>query len=64
MRRDAARILDEYLVASARAGDRADFSQLAERWQPKLLAHAYRLMGDRGRRAILCKMDGEILSKA
>ena len=47
MRRDAARILDEYLVASARAGDRADFSQLAERWQPKLLAHAYRLMGDR-----------------
>jgi len=47
MRRDAARILDEYLVASARAGDRAAFSQLAERWQPKLLAHAYRIMGDR-----------------
>lgn len=46
MRRDAARILDEYLVASARAGDRAAFSQLAQRWQPKLLAHAYRLIGD------------------
>lgn len=46
MRRDAARILDEYLVASVRTGDRAAFSQLAKRWQPKLLAHAYRLAGD------------------
>ncbi len=46
MRRDKARILDEYLVASAKAGDRAAFSQLAERWQPKLLSHAYRLIGD------------------
>ena len=46
MRRDAARILDEYLVASARAGDRAAFSRLSKRWQPKLLAHAYRLIGD------------------
>lgn len=47
MRRDAARILDEYLVASARSGDRTAFSQLAGRWQPKLMAHAYRLIGDR-----------------
>ena len=47
MRRDKARILDEYLVASAKAGNRAAFEQLAERWQPKLLSHAYRLMGDR-----------------
>ena len=47
MRRDKARILDEYLVASAKAGNRAAFQQLAERWQPKLLSHAYRLMGDR-----------------
>ena len=46
MRRDASRILDEYLVVSARSGDRSAFNQLAQRWQPKLLAHAYRLMGD------------------
>ena len=46
MRRDKARILDEYLAASAKAGNRAAFEQLAKRWQPKLLAHAYRLMGD------------------
>jgi len=46
MRRDASRVLDEFLVASVRAGDKAAFTQLAERWQPKLLAHAYRLMGD------------------
>lgn len=46
MRRDASRVLDEFLVASARTGDKAAFTQLAERWQPKLLAHAYRLLGD------------------
>lgn len=43
---DAARILDEYLVVSARAGDRAAFERLVRRWQPKLLAHAWRLTGD------------------
>lgn len=47
MTRNAARIFDEYLAASARAGDRAAFANLAERWQPKLLAHAYRLIGER-----------------
>lgn len=41
-----ARIFDEYLAASARAGDRAAFGLLAERWQLKLLAHAWRLLGD------------------
>lgn len=46
MQRSAAHILDEYLVASARAGDKAAFSRLAARWQPKLMAHAYRLIGD------------------
>ena len=46
MRRNAARILDEYLAASARAGDRHAFDQLAKRWHPKLLAHAYRLTGE------------------
>jgi RNA polymerase sigma-70 factor (ECF subfamily) len=39
------RTLDEFLVASARAGDRKGFEMLATRWQPKLLAHAWRLLG-------------------
>ncbi|MCK5747767.1 MAG: sigma-70 family RNA polymerase sigma factor [Oricola sp.] len=47
MAKATARIFDEYLAASARAGDRAAFGLLAERWQPKLLAHAYRLLGER-----------------
>jgi RNA polymerase sigma factor (sigma-70 family) len=45
--RGAARILDEYLVASAKAGDRKAFAMLAERWHGKLVAHAWRLTGDR-----------------
>ncbi|MFC2950864.1 RNA polymerase sigma factor [Marinicaulis aureus] len=44
--RQKARIFDEYLAAAARAGDRAAFTRLAERWQPKLLAHAFRLLGE------------------
>lgn len=47
MRRNAARIYDEYLAASARAGDRAAFARLAARWQSKLYSHACRLIGDR-----------------
>jgi RNA polymerase sigma factor (sigma-70 family) len=35
------------MVASARAGDRQAFAMLAERWQGKLVAHAWRLTGDR-----------------
>jgi len=46
MTRGTARVFDEYLAAAARAGDRAAFGRLAERWQPKLLAHAWRLMGE------------------
>lgn len=41
-----ARLFDEYLVASARAGDRKAFELLAERWHRKLVAHAWRLTGD------------------
>ena len=41
-----ARILDEYLVVSARAGDRRAFDLLARGWHPKLVAHAWRLTGD------------------
>lgn len=46
MGRSAERVFDEYLAAAARAGDRKAFGRLAERWQPKLVAHAYRLIGD------------------
>lgn len=46
MARTTARILDEYLVVSARAGDARAFDMLARRWQRKLVAHAWRLSGD------------------
>ncbi len=39
------RLLDEYLVLEARAGDRRAFRELYHRWQRKLLAHAWRLTG-------------------
>lgn len=47
MARGVDRILDEYLVASARTGDRRALGMLAERWQSKLVAHAWRMTGDR-----------------
>jgi RNA polymerase sigma-70 factor (ECF subfamily) len=40
------RVLDEYLLAAARTGDRKAFDLLARRWQRKLLAHAWRLLRD------------------
>ena len=46
MTRKTTRLFYEYLAAAARAGDRDAFGRLAERWQPKLLAHAWRLMGE------------------
>ena len=46
MARTAARIFDEYLVVSARAGDAKAFDLLARTWQKKLVAHAWRLTGD------------------
>ncbi len=42
----AERALDEFLVASARTGDRKAFALLVRRWNGKLLAHAWRLLGD------------------
>jgi RNA polymerase sigma-70 factor (ECF subfamily) len=42
----SARVLDEYLVVSAKAGDQRAFDLLARRWHPKLVAHAWRLTGD------------------
>jgi RNA polymerase sigma factor (sigma-70 family) len=46
MARTAARIFDEYLVLSAKTGDRRAFELLARRWQKRLVAHAWRLTGD------------------
>lgn len=46
MDRTRAQLLDEYLVAAARTGDRKAFDLLARRWGRKLLAHAWRLTGD------------------
>lgn len=46
MDRTREQLLDEYLVASARTGDRKAFDLLARRWGRKLLAHAWRLTGD------------------
>jgi RNA polymerase sigma-70 factor (ECF subfamily) len=40
------RALDAYLVASARLGDRRSFAMLVKRFDPKLRAHAWRLLGD------------------
>jgi RNA polymerase sigma-70 factor (ECF subfamily) len=40
------RLVDEYLVVAARAGDRRAFGDLVKRWQRRLLAHAWRLTGD------------------
>jgi RNA polymerase sigma-70 factor (ECF subfamily) len=42
----ARRLLDEYLVVSAQGGDRRAFADLARRWHPRLLSHAWRLTGD------------------
>lgn len=40
------RIVEEYLVACARLGDKAAQEQLVKRWQKQFLAHAYRLLGN------------------
>ena len=40
------RALEAYLVASAKTGDRAAMDKLVRLLQPRLLGHAYRLLGD------------------
>jgi RNA polymerase sigma factor (sigma-70 family) len=47
MARDRERLLDAYLVASARLGNREAFASLVRRWNGKLVAHAWRLLRDR-----------------
>jgi RNA polymerase sigma-70 factor (ECF subfamily) len=44
--RQKERALDAYLVASARLGERRSFEMLVKRFDPKLRAHAWRLLGD------------------
>lgn len=46
MSRESERIYDEFLVAAAVTGDQAALSRLVARWQPRLLRHAWRLLGD------------------
>ncbi len=46
MELDPERALDDYLVAAARLGDRQAFGLLFKRWNRKLVAHAWRLLGD------------------
>ena len=46
MTRDSERIYDEFLVAAAMSGDRLAWSRLVTRWQPRLLRHAWRLLGE------------------
>ncbi|MDQ3287585.1 MAG: RNA polymerase sigma factor [Pseudomonadota bacterium] len=46
MNRDSERIFDEYLATSAVAGDREALGRLVARWQPRLIRHAWRLLGD------------------
>jgi len=43
---DRNRLLDAYLVAAARAGDGRAFDALVRRWQSRLTAHAWRLLGN------------------
>ena len=46
MANSAEKQFSEFLAASARTGDRAALERLIRHWQPRLLAHAYRLCGD------------------
>ena len=46
-RSEKERALDAYLAAAARTGDRAALGRLVERWHGKLLAHAWRMTGQR-----------------
>lgn|GEM_PF-493609 len=46
MRTEKDKVYDAWLAASARLGDRQALTRLAERWQSRLKAHAWRLTGD------------------
>ena len=44
--RESERAFEAWLVASARLGDRKAFGLLVRRWHARLVAHAWRLLGD------------------
>ena len=44
--RESERIYDELLVAASVTGDRVALARLVARWHPKLLRHAWRVLGD------------------
>jgi RNA polymerase sigma factor (sigma-70 family) len=46
MNRDKKRVLSEFLVLEAQGGDRRALDRLVRLWQPDLLRHAWRLMGE------------------
>lgn len=46
MNRDSERIFDEYLVTAAMTGDRDALARLVARYQPRLLRHAWRVLGE------------------
>lgn len=46
MNRESERIYDEFLVAAAVTGDQAALSRLVARWNPRLVRHAWRLLGE------------------
>ncbi len=47
--KEASRSLDAYLVSAAKLGDRRAYDRLIRLWNPRLEAHAARLLGDRGK---------------
>lgn len=46
MTRHADQVYEEYLVILARSGDRTAFSALFQRWNPRAMRHANRLLND------------------
>ena len=46
MTQTQSRLLDEYWVVSAQAGDRDAWNRLAQRWEGRLIAHPRRLLRD------------------
>jgi len=49
VQRSTERILDEYLVSAALTGDAEAWRRLVVPWQPRLLSHAWRLLGEADR---------------
>jgi RNA polymerase sigma-70 factor (ECF subfamily) len=45
--RTPSEVIDEYLVLQAQAGEPEAFRRLVERWQPRLLSHAFRYTRNR-----------------